>query len=50
MSLTQEDVNDYARCSRPSPSTRGEDIEAVKEIIFDNRRTTIREIAHNVGI
>ena len=39
----REEVNDNNRPRRPSTSTTDENIEAVKEIIFDNRRITIRE-------
>ena len=31
-------------------STADENIEAVKKMIFDNRRITIREVADDVGI
>ena len=47
----QEDVNDDAR--RPdclNTSTTNENIEAVKKIILDNRRITVREVADDVGI
>ena len=42
----REDVNDDI----PSTSTTGENIKAVKEMILDNRRITIREIGNDVGI
>ena len=45
-----EDVNDDIRPGRPSTSTTDENIEAVKKIILDNRRITIREVADDVGI
>ena len=35
---------------RPNMSTIDENIDAVKKIIFDNRRITIIEVADNVGI
>ena len=46
----REDVNDDARHSRPSMSTIDENIETVKNIILDNRRITIREVADDIGI
>ena len=41
----REDVNDDARPGRPSMSTTDENMEAVKKMILNNRRITIREIA-----
>ena len=38
----REDVNDDARPGRPNTSTTDENIEAVKKIILDIRRITIR--------
>ena len=35
---------------RPSTSATDENIEAVKKMIFDNRRVTISELAEDVGI
>ena len=46
----REDVNNDARCERPSISTTDENIEAVKKMILDNRRIAIREVAEEVGI
>ena len=46
----REDVYDNARTSRLSTSTTDENIEAVKKMILDNRRITIREVAVIVGI
>ena len=46
----REDVNDDARPGRPSTSTTDENIEAVKKMILDNRRITIREVADDAGI
>ena len=46
----QEDVNDDSRSSCTSTSTTDENIEAVKEIMSDNRRITIREVADDVEI
>ena len=37
----QEDFNDNVRPGRPSTSTAGENIEAVKKMILDKRRITI---------
>ena len=39
-----------ARLGRPSTSTTNENTEAVKKIVMDNRRITIREVAKDVGI
>ena len=36
--------------SRPNTSTTDESIEAVKKMILNNRRITIREVAEDVGI
>ena len=46
----REDVNDDARHGQPSTSTTNENIEAVKKMILDNRRITIREFAEYIGI
>ena len=46
----QEDINDFARSDRPSTSTSDKNIEAIKKIIFDNRRIIIREVADDVRI
>ena len=46
----REDANGDARPGRPSTSTPDENIEAVKILIFDNCRITIREVADNVEI
>ena len=46
----REDVNDDARSGRTSMSTSDENIEAVKKMILDNSRITIREVADDVGI
>ena len=45
-----EDVNLNAGSGRPSASATDENIEAVNEIILNNRRITIREFADDVGI
>ena len=47
---SREDVNGIARPGRPSTSTIDENIEAMKKMILDNRRITIREIADDVDI
>ena len=46
----REDINDDARPGLPSTSTTDENIEAVKKMILDNHRITIREVADDVGI
>ena len=46
----QENVEDEPRPGRPSTSTTDENVEAVKEIVLKNRRSTIREVAEDVGI
>ena len=46
----REDVNGDASPGHPSTSTTDEIIEAVKKMILDNSRITIREVADDVGI
>ena len=46
----REDVNDDARPGRPSTSTTNENIKAVKKMILNTRRITIREVADDVDI
>ena len=46
----RKEVNDDARPGRPSTSTTNENTEAVKKIVMENRRITIREVAEDVGI
>ena len=46
----QEHVNDDTSPSRPSTSTTNENIEAVKKMILNNRRITIRDVADDVDI
>ena len=46
----REDVNDDACSGRPSMSVTDENIEAMKKMILENRRITIREVADNVAI
>ena len=41
----REDVNNDGRPGHPSTSMTDENFEAVKEMILDNRRITIREVA-----
>ena len=45
-----EDVNDDARPERPSTSKSDENIEAVKKMILNNCRITIREVADDVAM
>lgn len=46
----REDVEDDERPGRPSTSISDENVEKVKEIIMNDRRITIREVAEDVGI
>ena len=46
----QEDINDDARPGRQSTSTTDESIEAVKKMILDNRRITIKEVANDLSM
>ena len=46
----REDINENARSGRPSTSITDKNIEAVKKMILDNRRITIREVADGVSI
>ena len=46
----REDVNDDARPGRPITLATDESIEAVKKMILNNRRITIRVVAEDVGI
>ena len=46
----REDVNDDACLGRTSTSTTDEIIKAMKKVVLDNRRITIRELADDVGI
>ena len=46
----REYVDDDACPGRPRMSTTDEHIEAVKKMILDNYRITIREVANDVGI
>ena len=47
---SREDVNDNTRPGRQSTSTTDENIEAVKKMILNNLRITIRDVADDVGI
>ena len=46
----REDVEDGERSGRPSTSTTDENVEKVKEMVMNDRRITIREVADDVGI
>ena len=46
----REDVEDDERPGRPSTSTTNDNMEKVKEMVMNDRRNTIREVADNVGI
>ena len=46
----REDVNDDDRPGCPSTSTTDENIEAVRKMILDNRRITLRAFADDVGL
>ena len=41
----RKDVHNDARSGHPSMSTTDKDIEAMKKMILDNRRITIKEVA-----
>ena len=45
-----EDVNDDVRPGRPSKSTNVKNDKAVKQMIIDDRRITIREVADDISI
>lgn len=46
----RENVNDDARPGSSITSKTDENVEKVKEIVMENRRITIREVADDVGI
>ena len=46
----REDVEDDERPGRPSTSTTDENVGKVKEMVMNDRRITIREVADDVGI
>ena len=45
----REYVNNIACPGRPNTLTTDENVEAMKKMILDNRRITIREVADDVG-
>lgn len=46
----REDVNDDDRSGRRSTSTTDENVEGEKNIVMENARMTIREVAEDVDI
>ena len=46
----QDGREDNERSGRPSTLTTDENVEKVKEIVMNDRRITIREVADDVGI
>ena len=46
----REDVEDDERPGRPSTSTTDENVKKVKEMVMNDRRITIRQVADDVGI
>ena len=46
----REDVEDDERPGRPSTSTTDENVVRVKDMVMNDRRITIREVADDVGI
>ncbi|GAB1860480.1 Histone-lysine n-methyltransferase setmar-like protein [Camponotus japonicus] len=46
----RENVEDEARPGRPSTSTTDANVKEVQEMVLNNRRITIREVAEDVGI
>ena len=46
----REDVEDDKRPGRPSTSKTDENVEKVKEMVMNDRRITIREVADDVSI
>ena len=46
----REDVEDDERRGRPSTSTSDKNVEKVKEMVMNDRRIIIREVADDVGI
>lgn len=46
----REIVEDMPRSGRPSTSSTDENIEKVKEIVLDNRHSSLREIARDLNI
>ena len=46
----REDVEDDERPGRPGTSTTDENVEKMKEMVMNDHRITIREVADDVGI
>ena len=46
----REDVEDGERPGRPRTSTIDENVEKGKEMVMNDRRITIREVADDVGV
>ena len=47
---SQESVNANACPRRPNTSINNKNIDAMKKMILDNNRVTIREVADDIGI
>ena len=45
----REDVEDYERPGRPSTSITDENVEKLKEMVMNDRRIIIKEVAGDVG-
>ncbi|KOC59845.1 Putative uncharacterized protein FLJ37770 [Habropoda laboriosa] len=44
----REEIQDLPRFSRPSTVSTGENIEKIKKMVIENRRVSVREVAHEV--
>ncbi|CAK9818881.1 Protein GVQW3 [Anthophora quadrimaculata] len=44
----REEVQDLLRAGRPSIVSTDENIEKIKNMVMDNRRLSVREVAHEV--
>ncbi|XP_076661839.1 LOW QUALITY PROTEIN: protein GVQW3-like [Halictus rubicundus] len=44
----REEVQDLPRAGRPSMASTDENIEKIKKMVIDNRRLSVREVAHEV--